>query len=247
MALQQGKKSTVQRPAPSEDVENLTAKLRNFVQEHKHGGALYPWEVGKQINEISNAYGTGSGKFSDFMENLNDIKQGGVGIPPQTGYEYLRRYRDAVDLFPEPVIHAMLSVNLLPNKQKVVDAARNSTEITNLLSGIRRMQPSEAAQWSPSIVSQIKQGATRIKRPKVSKEDALTNAICESFRYLLDQQDPLYKAPKKTPTTEQIIAARSTALRALREAISRLQLATVVSETSNQLTLQHDQLFDREI
>jgi len=44
------------------------------------------------------------------MENLSD----NIGLAKTSGYNYLDRYRQAVALFPEVVINAMLKAKLLP-------------------------------------------------------------------------------------------------------------------------------------
>ena len=81
-------------------VEQLTTDLKQFVESHTNNVSLFPWEVGKRLDLISNAYGkNGSGQFTQFMENLTD----NIGLAKTSGYNYLDRYRQAVALFPEAV------------------------------------------------------------------------------------------------------------------------------------------------
>jgi len=184
------------------------------------------------------------------MENLGSVSEGGIGIPKQTGYQYLNRYRAAVQLFPEPVIEAMLASNILPNKQKVIDGARNNPDIVNQLHGLQGMQPREAAMWAPSVVSRIKEAAARVKPARVSKHERVANSICRSFRSLLQEGDPLYKPPSKQakqPTAEQLTAERSSAYRATLDALKRLALVKIVETTPTQMTLEHEEWFVREV
>jgi hypothetical protein len=250
MSPKHGTKANTAQVAPTSQVEQLKAELRQYVQNHKHAGSLFPWESGKRLDQISNANGSGSGKFSDFMENLGSISEGGIGIPKQTGYQYLNRYRAAVELFPEPVIEAMLASNILPNKQKVLDGARNDPDIVNKLNGLREMQPKEAAMWAPSVVSRIKEAAARVKPARISKHERVTNTICRSFRSLLQEGDPLYKPPSKQakkPTAEQLTAERSSLYRATLDALKRLALVKIVETTPTQDILEHDEWFVREV
>jgi hypothetical protein len=250
MPMKHGTKANSAQAAPTSQVEQLKARLRQFVRNHKHAGSLFPWETGKQLNQISNAYGSGSGKFSDFMEKLGSVNEGGIGIPKQTGYQYLNRYRAAVELFPEPVIVPMLANNILPNKEKVLDGARNNPDIVNQLNGLRGMQPKEAAKWAPSVVSRIKEAAARIKPARMSKYERVANTICRSFRSLLQEGDSLYKPPSKQakqPTAEQLTAERSSAYRATLDALKRLALVKVVETTPTQVTLEHEEWFVREV
>ena len=67
--------------------------LKQFVESHSNNVSLFPWEVGKRLDAISNAYGkNGSGQFSQFMENLSD----NIGLAKTSGYNYLDRYRQSV-------------------------------------------------------------------------------------------------------------------------------------------------------
>jgi hypothetical protein len=234
-------KASAAEAVPTSAVEQQKSALRQFVRDHKAAGSLFPWHVGKQLDGISNASGTGSGDFTHYMENLGNVKEGGVGVPPGTGWLYLNRFRAAVDLFPQPVIDAMLAINLSPSKQKVIDGARGNRDIVNLLSGIRQMQPSEAVLWSPGVVQQIKQAASRVQGPKIGKQARLTDTICRSFRFLLPQTDPLYKKPAKEPTDEQLKAARNEAYRATLGAVARLQLVKIITSSPTLETLEHEE------
>ena len=211
-------------------VEQLTNDLKQFVESHTNNVSLFPWEVGKRLDALSNAYGkNGSGQFSQFMENLSD----NIGLAKTSGYNYLDRYRQAVALFPEAVINAMLTAKLLPNKQKVIDAARNDQQILDLLKGIRSKQPNEAALWAPGLVQQIKQAAARIMAPKVGIQAAFVKSACNRFAGCLSANDGLItsgavKLPAKPLTAEQLGRQRKDLFRACLEVLSRCGAVKIV-------------------
>src|SRR5271168_570336 len=217
--------------APSQ-VEQLRSELKLFVEAHGNNVSLFPWEVGKRLDTISKAYGNnGSGHFSQFMENLSD----NIGLAKTSGYNYLDRYRQAVALFPQVVIDAMLQAKLLPNKQRVIDGARSDQQIVNLLTGIRSMQPSEAALWAPGVAQQIKQAAARIKAPQFGVQAALVKSECSRFKDCLAPEDEFIvsgavKKSAKQPTPEQLARQRKALLAGLLEIARRCGAVKVVTQ-----------------
>ena len=216
--------------APSQ-VEQLTSQLKQFVEAHGGNVSLFPWEVGKRLDTISKAYGNnGSGRFTQFMENLSDH----IGLPKTSGYNYLDRYRQAVALFPQVVIDAMLQAKLLPNKQRVIDGARSDQQIVNLLTGIRSMQPTEAALWASGVAQQINQAATRIKAPQVGVQAALVKSECSRFKDCLAPEDEFIisgaiKQSAKKPTPEQLARQRKALLIGSLEVVRRCGAAKVLT------------------
>jgi len=211
-------------------VEQITNDLKQFVESHSSNVSLFPWEVGKRLDAISNAYGkNGSGQFTQFMENLSD----NIGLAKTSGYNYLDRYRQAVALFPEAVINAMLKAKLLPNKQKVIDAVRNDQQIPELLRGIRSKPSNEAALWAPGLVQQIKQAAARTKAPKVGIQAAFVKSTCNRFAGCLSEDDELItsgavKKPAKPLTAEQLARQRKDLLQAYLEVVRRCGAVKIV-------------------
>lgn len=211
-------------------VEQLTTDLKQFVESHTNNVSLFPWGVGKRLDAISNAYGkSGSGQFTQFMENLTD----NIGLAKTSGYNYLDRYRQAVALFPEAVINAMLKAKLLPSKQKVIDASRKDQQILDLLKGIRSKQPNEAALWAPGLVQQIKQAAARIMAPKVGMQAAFVKSACSRFVGCLAADDALIisgavKKPAKPLTAEQLGRQRKDLLQAWLEVLRRCGAVKIV-------------------
>jgi hypothetical protein len=217
--------------APSQ-VEQLRSELKLFVEAHGTSVSLFPWEVGKRLDAISTAYGKdGSGRFTQFMENLND----NIGLPKTSGYNYLDRYRQAVALFPQVVIDAMLQAKVLPNKQRVIDGARSDQQIVNLLTGIRSMQPTEAALWAPGVAQQIRQAAARIKAPTVGIQAALVKSECSRFKDCLAPEDEfivsgVIKQSAKKPTPEQLARQRRALLFGLLDIASRCGATKVLTQ-----------------
>jgi hypothetical protein len=213
-------------------VEQLRNELKQFVEAHGNDVSLFPWEVGKRLDAISKAYGKdGPGRFTQFMENLSD----NIGLAKTSGYNYLDRYRQAVALFPQVVIDAMLQAKLLPNKQRVIDGARSDQQIVNLLTGIRSMQPTEAALWAPGVAQQIKQAAARIKAPQVGVQAALVRSECSRFKDCLAPEDEFIvsgaiKQSAKKPTPEQLARQRKALLVGLLEIASRCGAAKVLTQ-----------------
>jgi len=208
----------------------MLGTISQFVESHTNNVSLFPWEVGKRLDAISNAYGkNGSGQFTQFMENLGD----NIGLAKTSGYNYLDRYRQAVALFPEVVINAMLKSKLLPNKQKVIDASRKDQQILDLLKGIRSKQPNEAALWAPGLVQQIKQTPARTMAPKVGIQAAFVKSACSRFAGCLSPDDPLItsgavKKPAKALTAEQLARQRKDLLQAWLEVLRRCGAIKIV-------------------
>jgi hypothetical protein len=218
--------------------------------------AAGPSQVGKRLDTLSKAYGNnGSGHFSQFMENLSD----NIGLPKTSGYNYLDRYRQAVDLFPQVVIDAMLQAKLLPNKQRVIDGARSDRQIVNLLNGIRSMEPSDAAKWAPGLAQQIKHAAARIKAPQVGVQAALVKSECSRFKDCLAPEDEFIvsgaiKQSAKKPTPEQLARQRKSLLAGLLEigrrcSVIKLATGEHVAAAQNAFNTLADlsEAFDREV
>jgi hypothetical protein len=199
----------------SGDPERLTAELREYIESSKHSASLFRWEVGKRLDGISAAYKKGD--FSNFMDNLRK----NVGMAKMTGYDCMHDYRKAIQLFPQFIIEGMLDLNLLPNKRRVLAGAENSPEILNELKAIRSMKPTDAALWSGSVVTRIREAAARIKPPAIDKDKRIADSMCGKFRTLLSPSDPLYKKPKEPPSPQELEDEAWTLFNACKQALAR--------------------------
>jgi hypothetical protein len=194
------KASITAEPAPTSQVRQYTEKLRDYVQDHKRSLRLFSWGVAERLHPIQQALGEGSSEFGAFMKNLGSVKKGGVGVPEKSGYRYLSKYKESIDLFPKPVIEALLAENILPSKSSILEGAASSEAIRTELNTIRTAIEQNQTQFIPGLCSAVVvrieaagKGAGRSQEPLYV---SVSDSLCRRFRSLLAPYDRLIKSGK---------------------------------------------------
>jgi len=194
-------------------------KLVTFLTEHQEKVASYPWELGKLLHEV-NGQATQI-QFNSWRETFVKAHDQ-LRLPKSTAWDYFDRYRQAIAVFsvgmtPEPVIQAMLDEGLPPNKQTVIDGARNSPAIQKELETIRTAVKEHQSQFIPglcsAVVTRVKAAARRKAGPGLSSEVRNADALCRRFKVLISKADPLFpklyrKGRTETPKPEDVKAAK---------------------------------------
>jgi hypothetical protein len=213
--LSKTRKIQVPQVAPSAADDELV----KFLSEHQEKVASYPWQLGRLLFEI-NGQSTET-QFNSWREKFVSAHDQ-VLLPKSTAWDYLDRYRQAitafsVDMTPEPVIQAMLAEGIPPNKQTVIDGARNSLEIQKELETIRTAVQQNQIQFIPglcsAVVTRIRDVAKRKGGPGLSSEIRNADALCRRFKLLISETDPLFteiypEGRTETPKPEDVKAAK---------------------------------------
>jgi len=214
-------KRSKHKNAPGAQVTTSTAeaKLAKFLTEHQDKLASYPWELGQLLHEINGQ--ASQVQFNTWREQFVTTHDR-VRLPKSTAWDYFDRYRQATTVFsvgmtPEPVIQAMLDEGIPPNKQTVIDGARNSPVIQKELETIRTAVEEHQPQFIPglcsAVVTRIRNAAKRKAGPERTFEMSTANALCRRFKLLISKTDPLFgklypKGRTETPKPEDVKASK---------------------------------------
>jgi hypothetical protein len=181
---------------------------------------------------IQQALGEGSSEFGTFMKNLLSLKKGGVGVPEKSGYRYLSKYKESINLFPKPVIEALLAENILPSKNSILEGAAASEVIKTELSTIRAAIEQKQTQFVPGLCSAVVvrieaagKGTARGQKPLYV---SVSDSLCRRFRSLLAPHDSLIKSgkvelPKKPPREDELREQATALAKALMLTLMRCQ------------------------